>query len=191
MTAFVVLGQPKGGTSAVSGLLRLMGVHMGDHVGVDGDESNHEDVELHTADLDTIKRICRERHERYERWGWKDPLLVDRWDVVAPHVPDPAPIVVLRDPELVAKSEMAWTGVSYEDVFHTASLRYTKLCGLASRPGYHAIQFEKLRDRPIPHISDLAELVGYDLTVDAMSEMLRFVSGRYRTLDGEEATPPT
>jgi hypothetical protein len=46
----VVLGSPRGGTSMLAGLLRELGVHMGDRI----DRHNHEDQAFLSEDLEQL-----------------------------------------------------------------------------------------------------------------------------------------
>lgn len=192
MTAYVVLGQPKGGTSAVAGLLRLMGIYMGSKIGTNGHPFNHEDREMFKAPLNVVECIAAHRHLNHDKWGWKDPLLIKRWEKVEPLIPDAAPIVVLREPSRVAKSEVEWLNSNYDEAYLKAMKRYNKLLELSKNENYHVVCFDEMRQDPVPAILDLIEYTGVEDRVSLLDilEMTEFVSRRYRTLDGKEPSAP-
>ncbi len=64
----VVLGVERGGTSMAAGVLRALGVPMGDHAGL-----NHEDPVFLTDDLEKQRRNIRTRNKQHEMWGFKVP----------------------------------------------------------------------------------------------------------------------
>ena len=64
----VVLGVERGGTSMVAGVLRALGVPMGDRAGL-----NHEDPAFLKDDPDKLRRAIRTRNKQHDMWGFKVP----------------------------------------------------------------------------------------------------------------------
>ena len=115
----VVMGVARGGTSAVSGLLHIMGISMVESkapldfvnnedaafLGHGGDREifthRHRAAEL-AAYLQSIRKHIAMRTRSGRRWGWKDPLvshyIADVWDGLD------RPCVVLVTRDLVATS---------------------------------------------------------------------------------------
>ena len=116
VATYIVLGSPRGGTSMVSGLLRLLGINMGDEI----NEANNEDTgftrhkgnrRLFTVDgfqaergefIQALRRLISERNDMRPVWGWKDPISTYYLPEVLDVVRNPRLIVVTRDPAAVA-----------------------------------------------------------------------------------------
>lgn len=74
----VVLGVERGGTSMVAGVLRALGVPMGDRAGL-----NHEDPAFLKDDPDKLRRAIRTRNKQHDMWGFKVPkasLMLDFYE---------------------------------------------------------------------------------------------------------------
>ena len=105
----------------VSGLLRLFGVPMGEHV----NDANNEDEEFlsargtrrqladpeaRNAVLVDLIRLFRSRNERHPVWGWKDPLAPLYIRDVFPLMRNPRFLVIFRDPFAVALNQNRHSG---------------------------------------------------------------------------------
>lgn len=118
---FVVLGAARGGTSMVAGVLRLLGVPMGEDI----DPGNNEDREFlsHRGRVDLfsdpsqagrrktyvkeIEALIGARNRDYPSWGWKDPAASYYLDKIAGALREPRFLFVTRDPGAVASRRMA------------------------------------------------------------------------------------
>jgi hypothetical protein len=113
---YIVFGAARGGTSLVSGALRLCGVNMGDPI----DQDNNEDLVFnsHNGDVNifknkTKKNIFIERIRGYigdknsnlSVWGWKDPLAINYITDIFPIIQNPYFIFISRDPVAVVMRE--------------------------------------------------------------------------------------
>ena len=115
----VVLGAARGGTSMVAGILRIMGVVMGEDVDADNNEdrvfqAHRGDRQLFTdkanderkrAYFAQIRAHIAARSQAGSVWGWKDPLASYYIRDVASLLIKPAYIAVTRDPTAVAIRE--------------------------------------------------------------------------------------
>lgn len=100
---FIVTGLQRSGTSLVAGLLRQVGIFMGEEINDDVNEDEAVARVLVNRDRVALKQLIADRNANYGTWGFKFPTLYEalRPDEVAmfanPHV-----IVPFRDPVAIA-----------------------------------------------------------------------------------------
>ena len=111
-----VFGAPRGGTSMVAGVLRILGVDMGARQGV----GNNEDLDIQEARggvaglgdpasgtfqsaLLRMRPLIAKRANSVQSWGWKDPHGVLYAAQVQDLLPGPRILCVLRDPQAAAE----------------------------------------------------------------------------------------
>ena len=112
---FVVLGNYRGGTTMIAGVLMALGVHMG----------NPSTMRIHREDRDFWQQPCHVvqtliswRNKHHDVWGWKDPAVVNYVERL--HLRNPHYIAIFRDPWAVAKSEEARQGsIHFPEKFTT------------------------------------------------------------------------
>jgi hypothetical protein len=95
----MVLGVERGGTSMVAGILRALGVNMGDRVGF-----NHEDPRFMVEDTEVLQRRIQMRNKQEAVWGFKMPKQVQHLDFFEQNLRNPYYIVVLRNLLAIADS---------------------------------------------------------------------------------------
>ena len=95
----MVLGVERGGTSMVAGILRALGVNMGDRVGF-----NHEDAQFIVEDTAVLGRRIQARNKQADVWGFKVPKLVQYLDFFEGALRNPHYIIVYRNLLAVADS---------------------------------------------------------------------------------------
>lgn len=125
-----VLGAPRGGTSMIAGLLRKLGLPMGESL----DEANNEDLEFtkhgglraiffkpeRAAEkekyLTEMRAVIQRRNRSYSWWGWKDPIssyyVADLISVLR----NPRFIFITRDPIAIAEREWSAEGTHHPPV---------------------------------------------------------------------------
>ncbi len=114
-----VLGVPRGGTSMIAGIVRKLGVFMGDDI----DGSTNEDMrllahrgrrELFTNPaliterqefMSTATKTVLERNDKFPVWGWKDPLSPYYLPDLMSGLRNPVFIMVARDLAAIAQRE--------------------------------------------------------------------------------------
>lgn len=108
---FVVLGGARGGTSAVSGILRIWGVYMGNCLG-----DNHEDPEMLKTkkELPQVIETIKKRNANYNDWGWKAPNSIFWLEDVMAYLRNPYFIVVVRHPLSMARSQVKRSGADLQ-----------------------------------------------------------------------------
>jgi hypothetical protein len=112
-----VLGALRGGTSMVAGILRKLGVFMGNDI----DETVNEDRQFlthngqlvmftdHSRSAERAKyvhdvlELVRRRNAAYDIWGWKDPLSAHYVRELDPQLRNPLFIFLTRDPGAIAQ----------------------------------------------------------------------------------------
>lgn len=104
---YVVLGPPRGGTSAISGLLRIFGIYMGECV-----NTFHEDPEFlrPSNELPAVIRVIKERNASHSVWGWKAPDSIFWLKDVRQYLRNPRFILVLRHPLETGRSQQKHSG---------------------------------------------------------------------------------
>lgn len=96
---FIVLGVSRSGTSMVAGILREIGIFMGDVVA-----NNHEDPLFLGDDVDQLKKLILERNNLHNTWGWKAPKSIFHISSLLPFIRNPHFIILSRDPYDIANS---------------------------------------------------------------------------------------
>jgi len=98
---FVTFGTPRGGTTMVAGILRLLGLWIGEDLPNNGEDQAFN-LDTHRDDPEGfIARLPAEvaaRDARHDRWGWKYPRAAIYLDDLLGRLRAPSLIVVLRDP---------------------------------------------------------------------------------------------
>lgn len=179
---FVVLGNPHGGTSMISGLLVLMDVPMGRPP---GDYSN-EDPVLRDAPTPKLSNIIRCKNKRHDMWGWKDPLLVQRIDEVHPLLRDPHYIAVIRNPDNIVVSERRWSnGIQDAQEVKVRSKVFNNKIKTFIRDKKAILHtYKDIVTNPDEYIDELVDFTDIDVTEDKRRLMLEFMRpGSYKCLD--------
>ena len=142
-----VVGQRKGGTSAVAGVLKILGVDMKYR-----DQGRLDDADLIMATRRgevVVKRLIKERG--YD-WGFKHPLL--EYDKVLPLLPRYKLIYVYRDPVAVIQHYKPEAS-SGQIKKHLEEMEY-----FTNLPLGLNVSYEKLFDRTEEQVARIAKYVG-------------------------------
>lgn len=185
----VVLGMHRSGTSLVAGIVRKLGVHMGEEL-LPANRSNptghHEArdiVRLNNEILrhnggtwhappepekikcsaarfrQKIRHLVLRRNLRYPKWGWKDPRTVLTLELYLPHLTTPRIIVCRRDCEQVARSLSARDGTPLEANRRLCRDYNDRLARVSRRIPQLAVQYEALRDNPYGEVLKLSRFL--------------------------------
>lgn len=95
----VVLGVERGGTSMAAGLVRAMGINMGQRAGL-----NHEDPLFLTDETERLENRIKIRNNQEDVWGFKVPKSSLMLDFYEKHLRNPFYIVVYRNPVAIIDS---------------------------------------------------------------------------------------
>lgn len=139
---YVVLGSARGGTSMVSGLLRLLDVPMGDEL----DPGNNEDREFlfhhgsrrllddqatRGACVARLLDVVRRRNASHDVWGWKDPLAYLYVRDLLPALRAPRLVLITRDPLAVGLNQHRHRRADVLEQTRVALATYRDLLDLA------------------------------------------------------------
>jgi hypothetical protein len=164
----VVMGCPRGGTSAVSGLLHHSGIFMGDSLG-----RQYEDPDFHQwlersygkRDREVKRRIevIHKRNQEKVNWGFKDTNVVHYFAEILPHLRNPVILAVVRDPYQIslssAKHEKKPWGFN---LLRNASIHYGMMMQTLDRHKQiprAIIDFEDLRKNPEEVIKEVESFI--------------------------------
>jgi hypothetical protein len=92
----IVLGNARGGTSALAGALRELGVVM-PHAGSFTHEWSPICYRKNTVDLAPTVRKLDEYNRLFEIWGWKYPQDAFALDVIQAHIRNPILVIIFRN----------------------------------------------------------------------------------------------
>lgn len=153
----VVLGVERGGTSMVAGMIRALGVDLGERAG-----RNHEDPKFLTDDQDKLLEQIKVNNAAKDVWGFKIPKASMMLDFYDKHLRNPHYVLVFRNVEATVDS---WCSRGANDPMDSAlhAMKYydTALNYLKGkkRPLVFA-SYERACDNPEGFAESLAEFVG-------------------------------
>lgn len=128
----MVLGVERGGTSMVAGVLRALGVNMGERAGF-----NHEDPQFLVEDLEKLTRRIRHRNKESDVWGFKVPRLVQHLNFFESNLRNPYYVIVYRNLLAIADSWQQRGAGNAVEVIHHAVDYYGRImdhCKKTRRP---------------------------------------------------------
>lgn len=200
----VVLGMHRSGTSAVAGVLQILGVDMGDKM-VTKDQFNtrgyFEDLEFQVLnkqilentgarwdsppDKDTLEGVAdfspaiKELTAKGKPiWGWKDPRTVLTIELYLPYLVNPHLVICFRNPYGIARSLKERDG---SDTLKSLRLTNTYneriLNFFESHPDLPKIfiAFEDVLANPIAQAGRLARFLDLELTEEKVEQIRKFV----------------
>ncbi|MBY0474165.1 MAG: hypothetical protein K2Q13_03775 [Nitrosomonas sp.] len=116
-SSICILGCPRGGTSMVSGVLRILDVSMGENIDLD----NNEDIDFLTHKgnrkifrnrsneydqyINNLQKLIETRNNANNLWGWKDPLSGYYIQDIYEYLQSPIFIFITRDLVAIAERE--------------------------------------------------------------------------------------
>lgn len=152
-----VFGQTKGGTSALAGVVNILGVPMW------GREKTLDDTDMV---LDTDRTIQR-RNEQYDIWGFKNPSLTPRVDELVPKLRNPHILFVLRDPVAIEMSLQQGRADDNKNFLQRLRQFYT---WMPSNPGYPwmPVSYEKLVTSTSEEVRNIADFLGCEFRQSAV-----------------------
>lgn len=187
----LVFGAPRGGTSMVAGVLRLLGVDMGDRQGRGNNEDldiqdargpaaplGDHDCDAYAASLARMRPVIAERARNASAWGWKDPHAVLYARDVVDLLPSPRLIAVFRDAAACAERVHKINGVDRLDEMRNAldlQLRAQTFLAETDLPAA-IVSYEKALVRPERFIEQLAAFCGLDPSDAQRAASLDFIS---------------
>lgn len=172
--SIVVVGVERGGTSMVAGVLRALGVHMGERTG-----RNHEDPSFQIDDPVRLKRVIKSRNFDYDIWGFKYPRASLMMDFYDENLRNPYYILVSRN---IASVVDSWCARGENDPIETAlhAVRYyAESLGVIKASSSPAIlvNYERACQYPANFIEDLGNFIGTPVLRECKLKALNMITG--------------
>ena len=171
---FVVLGVERGGTSMVAGMVRALGVDLGERAG-----RNHEDPRFLSDDQAVLKQRIEENNKRLDCWGFKMPKASLMLDFYSDNLRNPHFILVFRN---IASVVDSWQTRGGSDPMQTSehALNYysTALATLHDSGAPLAFaNYERACDNPDEFANSLAGFLGVDQADESIARAASVVTG--------------
>lgn len=189
---YVTFGVERGGTSLVAGVLRALGLYLGDIP-----EGNNEDKAFHNKALGQMKNTIARRNQDYPVWGWKYPTASSYLPVLSKSIRNAFFVVVYRDVVATALSRAQWDGEFIRRngrmSLHETSAIVNANTGfaLATRRPVLLISNEKAAAHTTELIDELADFLYVDRPDDDLRSRIIAYSepGRYKNYDDYFTSP--
>jgi hypothetical protein len=173
----MVLGVERGGTSMVAGVLRALGVNMGDRVGY-----NHEDARFLVDDTEVLQRRIRARNKQEDVWGFKIPKAVQFLGFFEQNLRNPYYVIVMRNLLAIADSWQQRGSGNIVDTLDRTFDYYQRIiehCKNTSRPVV-MVNYERAVGSEAGKqetVREIAEFLGIPLDADLLDRALGMVTG--------------
>jgi len=160
---FVCLGVPRGGTSAIAGVMRKLGIFMGENV-----PNNHEDPEFISKPNPHRLSMIEKRNSAHSIWGWKDPNAVNYLHQIAPKLRNPHFVIVSRDVIATTKGHMRWHGREVKFAVGDVALQQQRnvFFALSGDAPVLFVSYEKAILNPTALVAEMAEFLGFPYPAD-------------------------
>jgi len=181
----VIVGVQRGGTSMVAGVVRELGVNLGNNLG-----NNHEDPEFLTKDISKIREVIARRNERHEIWGWKMPHSSEYLVDLLPDIRNPHVIVVFRNLLAMAESQLKRSETDFAKAFQFSWSRLNQVASIVGKLScpLMLVNYEQAISKPEAFIDELCLFLGVSPAAEARTraeEMINPERG-YRRLSSED-----
>lgn len=167
-----------------AGLLRILGVNMGDNIS----PLCHEDLDLQHRHPIHMRELIDEKNAKYDTWGWKDPLAIDWIDGLFDlcNIRNPVCFVVFRDIIATAEALVKHEGWNYRYAVNYVQGQNAKLIDFANKHNESFPIFLISYERAMAHPEDItrffAEQVDAELNDDILRQATNFINRGYKEL---------
>jgi hypothetical protein len=174
---FVVFGVARGGTSAVAGLMRKLGIQMGDSL-----DNTHEDRDFIGKPNPARVAAIDDRNAKHQVWGWKDPNAANYLHVVAPKLVNPHYICVFRDSASIGIAHKRWHKREIRFALADITIQQQKnLFWLMNETApCLLVSYEKLTSKPGEFARELAEFTGFPPSISDEEAREFLTPGSYK-----------
>ena len=128
----VVLGCPRGGTSAVSGVLHHSGINMGSNLGHQYEDASFQHFLEHrkaTSQKKAVSKrieVVKKKNLEYGTWGFKEVNVVYYFDAIRSYLRNPIFLAVTRDPLEISQSSAKHDGRDWSLRLLEDAINHTK-----------------------------------------------------------------
>jgi hypothetical protein len=170
----IVLGPPRSGTSMISGILRLMGMYMGEC-----NTANNEDPRFNKRNsVGSIRKLIEKNNDQRPVWGWKEPSTHTYLSSVLDSVRNPFFIVSVRNVLAAAGSKLKHTDSGdVEQLIGAYSRHYMNISTLLRSIEAPTIfvNFEQAVTDPLELIDHLSDrLQGSSLDTETRDRIIQY-----------------
>lgn len=164
MQTIIVTGLDRGGTSAVAGLLRIIGIDMGENI----DVLTHEDNWASKYFTDEGEDLIKKRNKK-NIWGFKLPNMINELDKLE-RFRSPLVILVTRDPLASASfKEDKLERESFLDEIKKRTLRLAEMFEkVVKKERYLLVSYEKLIIDKEKQIRKILDFIHFDINEETM-----------------------
>lgn len=170
----VVLGVERGGTSMVAGVIRAMGISMGERAGL-----NHEDPLFLTEDHNKLQRYIAQRNSETSVWGFKMPKASLNLNFFSQVLRNPVYVVAYRNPLSIVDSwEQRGAGQSL-DVLERINHYQSSLSDFFRKANAPVllVNYERAVSKSEDFVAELAERLQWDATPEQLQRATQMVTG--------------
>ena len=178
----VVFGVPRSGTSMVAGMLRCLGIYMGERIKPD----KHEDLDMLWQPLGVRISTIKKRNAERGVWGWKDPLVGQYINSVGRLLINPMIVYITRDAEDAIECDLRRNPNNSRRYVTARNRALTASMNGAAR-GKPCIRmtYEGVLADPATWASALAQFIDEPIQAAQIRRAAEFVRpGGYRTMEG-------
>ena len=174
----VVLGIARGGTSMVSGVLRGLGVYMGDDLGFNHEDSKVQRI-VNKQAFQRFAKLAKRRDKAHSIWGFKFPeasLIMDRFH---PELRRPHYLFVLRHPLARGNSVVARTGGTLSAAVTEALDNYKAIFSFLESVDAPAmlVNYEQATANPADFVAAVADFLGIAASQDQLARAAEMIVG--------------
>jgi len=160
----------------IAGLLRLIGIPMGERI----DRATNEDLDFRDAQrsIPTLRQLIRERNERFNVWGWKDPLCYTYFEDILSELRNPHIIAIFRDPVAVALREQIAMRFDFLKQLEAAIQGYSQIAFLLKKydrlPSMCVSYDKSLRNSSLL-VDQLCQFLGISLSQETLQTVATYI----------------
>jgi hypothetical protein len=174
----IIIGTPRGGTSAVAGVVHRLGIPMGENL-----PNNYEDPDFKPENRGNFREVITARNEQHAVWGFKFPNAGSYLEGFAGDFINPVLVIVERDAAASLKRIMRRQTAPAIDVMTGILKRKLDNARLAKSLEWPLlyVSYEKLVQYKSSAIAELAAFLNQDLSAEQSASIEPFLQpGSYK-----------
>lgn len=196
---YIVFGDMRGGTTMIGGVMRGLGIFMGEDI----NEDNQESFQFNGQTKEQMRIAVRKNNDNHDVWGWKYPHAADYLDALWDDIRNPHLICVFRDGVANARGLNRWHPVGKVQALQQTMLRQQQNLNLVSLRNCPSIliSYEKAERHKEEFLTEFAALLGYEpdqskfdfrgfMQAESYKKMADYVVSEGEASSAEEATQP-
>jgi len=176
---YIVIGVPRSGTSMVAGILRILGIYMGENI----KPGKHEDTDILWQQPPKIIKTIKHRNATQKVWGFKDPNCARYIGLIEPYLINPRYIYIKRSLPKTVESDLrrgqksrrhaTRRNTAYKSVYDTIEQKRTCL----------SLEYDIVVACPTETVDLISQFCGNTATKEQRSRAVEFIQpGDYRDI---------